>query len=73
MLDVEKATFALLVFSTSGGASSLTTTFLWYLASLLADKRDLQYNIVLGWLRARLQPTVCCHHIYPWITIYSGT
>ena len=28
MLDVEKATFAPLVFSTSGGASSLTTTFL---------------------------------------------
>ena len=54
VLEVEKASFAPLVFSTSGGTSSLTTIFQKHLASLLAEKRDIQYSIVLGWLRARL-------------------
>ena len=54
VVEVEKASFTPLVFSTLGGASSLTTIFLKHLASLLAEKRDIQHSIVLGWLRARL-------------------
>ena len=54
ILEVERASFTPLVFNTSGGASPLTTTFLKHLASLLAEKRDLSYSTVLGWLRARL-------------------
>ena len=53
-LKVERASFTPLVFNTSGGASPLTTTFLKHLASLLAEKRDLMYSTVLGWLRAQL-------------------
>ena len=49
---MEHATFAPLVFTTSGGASPLTSTFLKHLASRLAEKRDMAYSI--GWLWARL-------------------
>ena len=58
VLEVEKATFTPLVFNTSGGASPLTTTFLKHLGSLLAEKRELSYSIVLQWLRARLNSLV---------------
>ena len=54
VLEVEKATFRPLVFNTSGGTSTLTTTFLKHIAFLLAEKCDLQYCLVLGWLRARV-------------------
>ena len=56
--EVERASFTPLVFNTSGGASPLTTTFLEHVASMLAEKHDLAYSIVLGWLRARLN---FCH------------
>ena len=54
VLEVKKATFTPLVFNTSGGASPLTTTVLKHLASLLFDKCDLQYCLVLGWLWGRV-------------------
>ena len=52
--EVERASFTPLVFTTSGGASPLTTMFLKHLASHLAEKRDLTYSNTLGWLRVRL-------------------
>ena len=52
--EVEHATFTPLVFTTSGGASPLTSTFLKHLASRLAEKRDMAYSTTIGWLRARL-------------------
>ena len=41
---VEHASFTPLVFSTTGGASRLTNTFLRHLASRLADKHDELYS-----------------------------
>ena len=52
--EVEHATFTPLVFTTSGGASPLTSTFLKHLASRLAEKRDMVYSTTIGWLWARL-------------------
>ena len=52
--EVEHASFTPLVFTTSGGASPLTSTFLKHLASKLAEKRDVAYSTTIGWLRARL-------------------
>ena len=52
--EVERALFAPLVFTTSGGASLLTSTFLKHLASKLAEKRDVAYSTTIGWLRVRL-------------------
>ena len=52
--EVEHASFTPLIFSVTGGASPLTTTYLKHLSSLLAEKRDLAYSITIGWLRARL-------------------
>ena len=52
--EVEQATFTPLVFTTSGGASPLTSTFLKHLASRLAEKRDIVYSTTIGWLQARL-------------------
>ncbi len=52
--EVEHATFAPLVWSTSGGASKGTTAFMKRLASLLADKREETYSETLHWLRCRV-------------------
>ena len=52
--EVERGSFTPLVFSTTGGASRLTSTFLRHLASLLAEKHDKQYSATMAWLRCRL-------------------
>ena len=52
--EVEHATFTPLVFTASGGASPLTSTFLKHLASRLAERRDMAYSTTIGWLRVRL-------------------
>ena len=52
--EVERASFTPLVFTTSGGASPLTSTFLKHLAPKLAEKRDVAYSTTIGWLWARL-------------------
>ena len=52
--EVEHASFTPLVFTTSGGASPLTSTFLKHLASRLAEKQDMAYSTTIGWLRAKL-------------------
>ena len=74
-LEVERDSFTPLVFNTSGGASPLTTIFLKHVASLQAEKHDLTYSTVLGWLHARLsfmQAPTCSHHLPPWITLKGG-
>ena len=52
--EVEHASFTPVVFTTSGRASPLTSTFLKHLASRLAEKQDMAYSTTIGWLRARL-------------------
>ena len=52
--EIEHASFTPLTFSTAGGASRLTTTFLNRLASQLAEKRDIPYTITMAWLRCRI-------------------
>ena len=42
--EVEHAPFTPLVFTTSGGASPLTTTFLKHLGSKPSEKRDMAYS-----------------------------
>ena len=51
---VEHASFTPLVFSTSGGASRLTNTFLMHLSSCLAEKRGEPYNIIMACLRTEI-------------------
>ena len=52
--EVEHAMFTPLVLSTHGGMSRETKTFYKKLAADLAAKRNLQYGVVLGWLRCRI-------------------
>ncbi len=53
--NIEHASFTPLVFSTSGGASRLTTTFLQHLASQLTAKEDAAtYSMVMACLRTQL-------------------
>ena len=48
--QVERGSFTPLVFSTTGGASRFTSTFLRHLASLLAEKHDEPYSATMAWL-----------------------
>ena len=52
--EVERACFSLLVFSASGGMGPSATTVYKKLASMLADKWDMNYSKCLFWLRCRL-------------------
>ena len=52
--EVEHGTFTPLVFTTIGGTAGEATVFYKRLASLLAEKRDEHYSIVMGWLRCSL-------------------
>ena len=52
--EVERGSFTPLVFSTTGGASRLASTFLRHLASLLAEKHDKPYSATMAWLHCRL-------------------
>ena len=54
VLEIERASFTPLIFSTSGGVSRLTATFLKHLASRLAAHQELPYSLTLAWLRARI-------------------
>ena len=51
--EIELASFTSLVFSASGGMAKSTSVAYKRLASLLAEKRDQPYNLVLAWLRCR--------------------
>ena len=52
--DVEMGYFTPLVFSTFGGMSTICNIFFKRLASLLADKKDVFYSVVMSWLRCRV-------------------
>ena len=52
--EVEQGCFTPLDFTTSGGMGREATTFYKRLADLLAEKRQLPYGVVMGWLRCRL-------------------
>ena len=51
---VERVAFTPLVFSTTGGAGKLTTTFLKRLAACMADQSGEAYSKMMAWLSARL-------------------
>lgn len=52
--EIERGTFTPLVFTTMGGMAGEATVFYKRLASLLADKRDEPYSVIMGWLRCTL-------------------
>ena len=54
VVQVERASFVPLVFTTSGSASPATNIVLKRLALRLSEARDLDYSTVMGWLRCRL-------------------
>ena len=53
-MEVKRASFTPLIFSTSGSVSRLTATFIKHLASRLAEHQDLPYSLTMAWLRARV-------------------
>ena len=52
--EVELGSFTPLIFSTSGGMEKSTAVAYKRLASLLANKRDQPYSVVMAWLRCHL-------------------
>ena len=52
--DVEMGCFTPLVFSTFGGMSTICNIFYKRLASLLAEKKDVSYGMMMSWLRCRI-------------------
>ena len=48
--EVEHGTFTPLVFSATGGMADQTIVFYKRLASLLSEKRNEHYAVVMGWL-----------------------
>lgn len=52
--QVELSSFTPIVYSCTGGCSSLTNTFVKRLASLLANKTGTTYNLTINWLRCRI-------------------
>ena len=55
IIEVEKATFTPLVFSTSGGTGKECSRFLKRLASLISIKRNEEYADVISYVRRRLR------------------
>ena len=55
ILNVEKATFTPLVFSTHGGMGKEAKAFHKRLASLISTKRDILYSDVMSYVRRRLR------------------
>ena len=54
IMEVEHGSFTPLIFSTSGGMGKLAQTFYKRLASLIAEKRQLTYQMTMGWMRCHL-------------------
>ena len=52
--DIERGVFTPLVLSTNGGIGKEATIFYKRLADMIAQKRQLSYPMVMGWLRCRL-------------------
>ena len=53
-MEVEHASFTSLVFSSTGGMGSETSTFYKHLASLIANKNEKKYSSVMELLRCRI-------------------
>ena len=73
--EVEHATFTPLVFTTAGGASPLTSTFLKHLASRLHSREEghgLQHNHWLASGPAQLQSVALSSVVHSRITIIGG-
>jgi len=65
--EVEHGTFTPLVFSAIGGMADQAVVFYKRLASLLSEKRNEHYAIVMGWIRcclsfSLLRSAICCLH-----------
>ena len=54
VIDVKQSSFTPLVLSTAGGMGRAATATYRRLASLLSDKMDQPFSVVLNWLRCRL-------------------
>ena len=54
ILEIEHGVFTPLVMSTTGGMGREAQTFYKRLADMLAQKREMQYSILMGWLRCKL-------------------
>ncbi len=52
--DVEHGSFTPLVLSTTGGMGRTATTLYKRLASMLSEKKDINYALTLNWIRCRL-------------------
>ena len=52
--EVEHATFTPLIFSATGGMADQAIVFYKRLASLISEKRNDHYAIVMGWIRCCL-------------------
>ena len=55
VLQVEKASFTPLVFSTTGGMGSEANRFFKHLAELIANKSGQQYSDTIAFIRSRLR------------------
>ena len=54
ILEIEHGVFTPLVMSTSGGMGREAQTFYKRLADKLAQKKEMQYSILMGWLRCKI-------------------
>ena len=52
--EIEGGSFTPLVFTTNGGMAGEATIFFKRLASLLAERRDESYSVMMGWLRCAI-------------------
>ena len=55
VLNVERASFTPLIYSTTGGWGKEITRFNKHLARLIADKRNEEYSLVMAFMRRRLR------------------
>ena len=54
MQEVERGSFAPLMFSSLGGMGNAATVMYRRLANLLSDKWNSPYSLIMGWLRYSL-------------------
>ena len=52
--EVEHATFTPLVMSAAGGMGRAATTFYRRLASMISEKRNIEYSQTVNWIRCKL-------------------
>ena len=58
--EVERGTFTPLVFSSSGGMGKAATVTYRHLASLLSNKWNSSYSMIMGWLRCSFGFSLFC-------------